>query len=306
MYIFGADPELFLFQSYEDSAPNVIPAYVYFPETGKGNCFSFGDNIGGVHSDNIMLELNPAPADSIVRLVRNTSHLQDLALEYIRNEQFKYKRSSGKDGHGLPFVGRGDALWTEAMSTATINKKYLEFYDGNAKFREFGCDPDWNAYTMSYNSAPDLPDTLRVGGGHLMISKMDDRLANLEICANVVKWMDILVTSAFVHEDLRTDAFLMRQATIIQRRQYYGRYGAFRPKSFPNGYFGVEYRVPGPEWSLPLGDQFYNSLQNAMIKSLEYGLALRPVPDMPELLHKAINLWDREAGLELAEVATNV
>jgi hypothetical protein len=94
------------------------------------------------------------------------------------------------------------------------------------KAREFGCDPDFNAYTLEVNPRPKADDkTLRSAGGHVHIG-----------------------TDKPVEEVIRTlDLFLGVPSVIMdpdeRRRQLYGKAGCFRPKPY-----GAEYRTLSNYW----------------------------------------------------------
>lgn len=96
--------------------------------------------------------------------------------------------------------------------------------------RTFGCEPDFNAWTDgAQNPRPECDNpNLRSAGGHIHI-QLDD--PSLDILA-VVKAMDLFVGCQMLRFDLDKD-----------RRQLYGKAGAFRVKSY-----GVEYRTASNAW----------------------------------------------------------
>ena len=104
-----------------------------------------------------------------------------------------------------------------------------------AESLELGCDPDFNAYTKAPNTTPDAATNLRTAAGHIHFGwtkneTMDDWFFHL--CCDFVKHLDcsLGVYSWLIHDD-------------SERKQLYGRAGAFRPKPY-----GVEYRVPNNMW----------------------------------------------------------
>lgn len=97
----------------------------------------------------------------------------------------------------------------------------------------FGCDPDYNAWTLEPNRAPNPEEVgrLRTCGGHIHVGfeqDPDDLMAGPELA----RWMDLYlgIPSVILDPDTR-------------RRQVYGKAGAFRPKPY-----GIEYRVLSNFW----------------------------------------------------------
>jgi hypothetical protein len=99
-----------------------------------------------------------------------------------------------------------------------------------------GCDPDYNAYTGELNPTPDGTRTFRTAAGHVHVGWgadiPTDNPEHLEICRNFVKQLDTTVGMLMCIIDRDP-----------QRRELYGKAGAFRPKSY-----GVEYRTPSNIW----------------------------------------------------------
>jgi hypothetical protein len=90
----------------------------------------------------------------------------------------------------------------------------------------FGCEPDFNAWTNKENLPPIVPKPgMRSAGGHIHV---ETALPKLE----VIKAMDVTIGLASIFMDKGKD-----------RRKFYGKPGAFRPKIY-----GVEYRVPSNFW----------------------------------------------------------
>ena len=107
-----------------------------------------------------------------------------------------------------------------AVPAANLHPKYLQTRNA----QEFGCEPDFNVWTRSINNRPSATDsTLRSAGFHIHIGYKNK---SEEIDEYLVKALDL---------------FLSVPATIVepdnQRKQLYGKAGAFRFKDY-----GVEYR----------------------------------------------------------------
>jgi len=98
------------------------------------------------------------------------------------------------------------------------------------KAQEFGCDPDYNAWTGQINNKPECADlTFRTAGGHVHIGLEDKDPWNiLRTIRNMDKFVG--VWSVLVDEDNK-------------RRKLYGKAGAFRPQPH-----GCEYRTLSNFW----------------------------------------------------------
>jgi len=234
-YTFGADPEVFLLKNDE-----LFPAYILLPEYGKGNAKPF--TWGGIHADNVMLELNPMPSPLFSDVVENCNQM---LRDFCRIHEVFYLAQSYMD-----------ILHPE---------KFLDDY----KFKEFGCDPDYSAYTKQHNVFEPLPDTLRVAGGHIMISAPNENLYTQVVAFNAVKWMDILVAPLLPCAGSKASAI---------RRKWYGKAGCFRPKQFGSGVFGIEYRV------LRVPEFRERMLEQASVEIRIVEPALMPVEDRDDLL----------------------
>jgi hypothetical protein len=97
---------------------------------------------------------------------------------------------------------------------------------------QFGCDPDFNAWTEDINRSPEITiPNLRTCGGHVHV-------ATKELAKNQQDY------PLFVrHMDRTLGVWSMQHDTDTQRRLLYGKAGAFRPKEY-----GVEYRVLSNFW----------------------------------------------------------
>lgn len=92
--------------------------------------------------------------------------------------------------------------------------------------RVFGCEPDYCAYTKRTNPKPRPTHRgMRSAGGHIHVETTQDYL-------DVVKAMDLF---------LAVPSVLMDEGK--ERKQLYGKAGAFRPKPY-----GVEYRTLSNFW----------------------------------------------------------
>jgi hypothetical protein len=113
--------------------------------------------------------------------------------------------------------------------------------------QEFGCEPDYNAWTRSINPRPHAADqNLRSAGGHIHIGYRD---LDPE---QVVRAMDVFVGAQMLEFDDDT-----------RRRSLYGKAGAFRFKPY-----GVEYRTASNAWIT--SDERKEWVYNQTRKALEF------------------------------------
>lgn len=202
--LLGCDPELFL----RSGKKNISAHDVGIPGT-KAAPFKVGR--GALQIDGTALEFNIEPAAS-----------QDEWLMNIDDVLAEMKSM-------LP---RGMKMDIKAV--VHYAKEYMDGLPLSAKL--LGCDPDYNAYTAAVNNAPDQHPTMRTAAGHVHLgwTNNQDPLVpqHFSACCTMVKELDLFlgIPSVILDED-------------IERKEMYGKAGAFRPKPY-----GVEYRVLSNFW----------------------------------------------------------
>lgn len=221
----GADPEFFLRDTTSNSH---ISAHGWI----KGSKLQpMPTPKGAQQLDGTAGEFNIDPAMSAQEFVDNITE----TLEYIQ--------------HQLPL----NLVIDLNATTVTFPKDYWKQIPSSSK--ELGCDPDYNAWTMTENSKPNpKPVSMRTAGGHVHIGWTEDlnpfdpeHFANCAEVARVLDWF-LGVPSLFWDDDQK-------------RRTLYGAAGSFRPKSY-----GMEYRVLSNAWlrSPALIGAVYRSVRMAM------------------------------------------
>jgi hypothetical protein len=196
----GCDPEIFVgdhtgFRSIIDT----IGGTKDFPRPLQqlGNGFA-------VQEDNVALEFNVPPSSTKEEFIDNVVTARDFLNTLMQ------------DAFGLHLVKDSAAYFPES-----------ELLDPRAL--EFGCDPDFNAWTGKRNPRPKADNaTLRSCGGHVHIGAKLTREQSLE----VIRGMDFRLGVASVLADKGE-----------LRKKLYGKHGAFRVKPY-----GVEYRVLSNFW----------------------------------------------------------
>jgi hypothetical protein len=197
----GCDPELFLVDAAGalHSAIGLIGGSKMAPRP-----LPLGDGYA-VQEDNVAVEFNAPPAET------------EEAWSSSIGNTITFLEGFVKTQYGFSFGH---------MSAAQFPEKELE----HPMAQEFGCDPDFNAWTKKQNPRPKADDhTLRSCGGHIHVGA--------EFVSNAEKLRMIRLM----------DLFLGVPSTLIdkgeQRKILYGKRGAFRPKSY-----GVEYRTLSNFW----------------------------------------------------------
>jgi hypothetical protein len=156
-----------------------------------------------VQEDNVAVEFNIPPCKTADEFVRTINY----NLAYLRDQM---------EPLGLELC---------IQPSATFGDDQLETHAA----KEFGCEPDFNAWKDgTQNPRPRANDpNLRSAGGHIHVEVPD----GLD-CLEIVKAMDLFVGCMMLEFD-----------TDVDRRQLYGKAGAFRKKPY-----GVEYRTASNMW----------------------------------------------------------
>lgn len=200
-FTIGCDPEAFLADVHGNlrAACGLIGGSKHspLPLTTLGDGFA-------VQEDNVAIEFNIPPASS--------------AREFVDSIQ----RTLKVLGDG---VNDSLGLHINRMSAAVFDDGELV----HPLSREFGCEPDFNAWTGRKNPHPKASNpNLRSCGGHVHVG-FDTNTINRQ---RVIRMMDVClgVPSVLMDED-------------EMRRELYGKMGAHRIKPF-----GVEYRTLSNFW----------------------------------------------------------
>lgn len=205
-----------------------------------GNFISSIDKIGGsklypkdigegcaVQEDNVAVEFNTPPCKTADDFVKYINY----NLSFIKDHASKL----GLDIRIVP--------------SAHFSKEELSDH----RALEFGCEPDFNAWKDGRrNPRPRASDSsLRSAGGHIHIGFDHSKVDMLE----VVKAMDLYVGCLMLEFD-----------SDNQRRELYGKAGAFRPKPY-----GVEYRTASNAWIK--SDDLIRWVWNQTDKAIAYAMS---------------------------------
>jgi len=248
--LIGGDPEFFVGRNNElITSKGLLGGH-------KGDPFDLEN--GSVQEDNIMLELNLIPSATPQDFIKNINNL----LAEVE--------------------GRLNALGTHFMTVPEVTMTALVKESKEAY--EYGCEPDFNAWTGEVNPAPLLGESdFRFAGGHLHCS-LNKKLTR-EQQNNIIKWFDVTVGLYCVLHD-----------PGLERAKYYGTAGRMRPTKYGKKSMGVEYRVPSNFWmfSQDHAEAMHKLATWALLKgySTEFNSATVGMDGIELLVQESINNRD--------------
>lgn len=208
---FGCDPEVFLFDTHTQK---YVSAAGHFPGTKHE---PYKVDCGAIQVDGMALEFNIDPVDNEKDFISNIERVKEqmtsMVKEVNKNWVIRYE----------PYVRFSKEVWDAAPDSA----------------KELGCDPDYN-YNGDIN--PDVSarfvggnTTTRTGSGHIHLGWTSGQDVDTAACREDARFI--------AHKFYQHGVF--RPATELEhfRLNFYGQYGAHRPKSY-----GVELRAPSNIW----------------------------------------------------------
>jgi hypothetical protein len=203
-FTFGCDPE---FVAYRDGLPVSALKIIDARKETPTNLSK-----GGLLADNVNIEVNTVPTDSFDEFVTVFRSVIDES-EHITNAEL------------------------HAISSLDYPEDQLDDPEALA----FGCNPDYNAHSLSiqYPATEAALSSFRTTGGHIHIGVNDSEHEYLyddmgKVYA--VRAMDAVVGLILVALDI--------DPTSPKRRELYGLAGSHRPTEY-----GVEYRAPSSFWT---------------------------------------------------------
>jgi hypothetical protein len=247
---FGSDPEIFVV-----NANGGIACPVEMLPRPK-EVLNLGPE-GGVNRDGIAFELNPAPSSDPAVVAANMAKLLQIGVGRLSDA-------------GLHIV--------QSLSATIDDDMPPDAY-------EFGCNPDYNAYTKEEYRCKLNPRKYlkRFAGGHISMG-IDIPMTFDQVC-ELVKLFDF-------YAGLRALFYIPRDEVenAVERRLSYGAAGCFRHKNHL-----VEYRTPDSSWLWATGA--YEEICSGMFLAFEAFMSGKRIAK-PKTLRVAINNCD----LHLARV----
>lgn len=195
----GADPELFIVNENTKqvvSSVGLIPGEKGNPWVGEDMPKGFG-----LETDNILAEFNIPPVKDKVNFINNIIYMQEYIDRFVKNIN--------------PELG------IKCIASQVVPNSELQ--SDQAKL--FGCEVDYNAYTLKENPKPKGKATnIRSAGFHIHVGYENP---DTDTSISLVRYMDAYIGVPSVLKDKDT-----------KRRSLYGKAGCFRLTNY-----GVEYRV---------------------------------------------------------------
>lgn len=219
MFTFGSDVEVFIRRMPQNSLEaGRLVAAAEFLRWPKSNPLA----ISGckMHYDNVALEVATPVVHSPPSLSALTHHISNCLRDNIpQGMEVLPLASLDVEEYGLPFE---------------------VFMNPEMGCLEFGCDPDYSAYTGTLNVMPSnaAQSGFRTCGGHIHIGmEQDNRFdpENKEHCMALAKACDLFILTPLI----------LNKCFDFDRMKLYGKPGTYRPKPY-----GIEYRTPCNTWFL--------------------------------------------------------
>ena len=225
-FTIGADPEFFA----EDKDGKVRSIIGLLHRGSKHNPVLLDDHGDfKMLEDNVAAEYNIPPTDDKEKFIKNILYPQQAIASILKTKDYSI---STKASASFPDEELQDELaWV------------------------FGCEPDYNAWSMSENEKPQCEDSnFRSCGGHVHVGyDWQGDIANVQ---RKVQNMDVWLGIWSVIVDPDKD-----------RKKLYGKPGAFRPKPY-----GFEYRVLSNFWIFDpkLISEVFDRTSQAMDESRDF------------------------------------
>lgn len=237
-FTIGADPELFLLKDGKPfSAIGLIGGTKEEPKPLQKSGFF-------VQEDNVSVEFNVPPAHNHEEFIANIGYVMSSLKKKLKKFEF-------------------------SEDSALV---FDEIQLMHPKAMEFGCEPDYNAWTKQINPRPRAADAaLRSAGGHVHVGTKEDPI-------EVIRAMDLFVGCPSILKDKGT-----------LRRQLYGKAGAFRQKRY-----GCEYRTLSNFWIFK--DELIKWVYDQTAKAIDFVESGETIdPKHGEIIQECINNSNEKA-----------
>lgn len=220
-FTIGTDAEFFLMlRTLEGNKP--ISAIPFIGDEDVGTKYNpIRTELLGptVQRDNVLVEFATIPVRTLGSFKRAIADGFRMANEIV------------KDSEESKRIGGRDSLFLSSKSSEIFDASELK----HPEARQFGCEPDYNAWSLMENPSPKSKDpTLRTAGGHIHVGHriLNDPVNKIRM----IRMMDYFIGIPSVLFDSSKES--------QRRRELYGKAGAYRPTPY-----GVEYRVLSNYWT---------------------------------------------------------
>ena len=261
----GADPELFIINTKTNkviSSVGLIPGL-------KGDPYTDDMPEGfGLETDNILAEFNIPPCRTITEWIHNIEYMKEYIRSFVKriNPDYDIKCSAYEE----------------------VDEDQLQ----SEQAQEFGCDPDYNVYTMKVNPKPVAKNKNgRSAGFHIHFGYHEP---NIDTSIVLLKYFDVYLGLPSLLYD-----------TDVRRRSLYGKAGAFRLTPY-----GFEFRTLSSAMlnSIETISLMFQQIVNA-VDAFSHGKALPYYKDVVKTINNsdvefAKKLIDKYKILESSEKIT--
>jgi hypothetical protein len=237
----GSDPEVFL----QDKQGSPVSSIGYI-NADKWNPHQIPDMPAGytLQEDNVSLEYGIPPAATAQEFIGSINAVMERSLDYLPE---------------LSFSKLSCIIFPEEQMTHPMA-------------HIFGCEPDFDAWTLKSNRKPKPPHPLmRSAGGHVHVETTDDPIRTIRL-------LDLFLGVPSVLMDNGED-----------RKKLYGKAGAHRIKPY-----GVEYRTLSNFWIFndKLIQWVWDNTERALASTID-------VDSLQEQILDAINNNNKEVAKQL-------
>jgi len=245
----GSDPELFLEKNGEIiSAEGLIGGTKLEPK-------KISEEGHAIQEDNVMVEFNIPACVDVKSFVTN--------MNFVKNH--------------LEILSKLQGCSLNYSASAELDQRFLE----TPQAKQFGCEPDFNVYSKSINSAPSSDTRLRTCGGHIHIGYDNP---SQEVSEKIIYAMDAVLGLESINLD-KDD----------RRKEMYGKAGSFRFKNY-----GVEYRSLSNFWIV--NDKLMKWAFNKTMEAIELvntGVINYIINNYSDDIEECINLNNKEKAIVL-------
>lgn len=249
-FTIGCDPEVFV---ADNTGLRSIIGTIGGTKDEPRRLARLGDGFA-VQEDNVAMEFNIPPSNSREAFLHNVVQVRDF-LNTLVNDAF-----------GFHMVNSSAEVFPDAELESPMA-------------HVFGCDPDYNAWTLAKNPLPRSDNkNLRSCGGHIHVGY---KFQSKNDIYETIRAMDLF---------LGVPSILMDNGEL--RKKLYGKAGAFRTKDY-----GCEYRTLSNFWIFDnkLIEWAYNGTQKAL-EAVTNGVSFA---DLHKEIVQAIDYNDKNMAEQL-------